>query len=526
MLKKALLTLLLLTALSLIAACSSEGVEGSGDGGTLIIGIESEADVLDPHRAGGWVTFRINRQIHESLVTGDLSDPNQMYPPIKPGLAEAWDISDDGLTYTFHLREGVKFHDGTDFNAEAVDFNVRRAWDPDFEYYDANSAGNLSLVYERVKDIRVEDEYTFVFEFDEPFSAFLSLLTQGGMGSTGILSPTALMETGNDQYAENPVGTGPFKFETRERGQRIELVRNEDYWGEKPHIDGVIFRPIPDGSARVLALESGEVDIIAVPTPDSVERLVDSGFKLEQSAPPHSWYLNFNFDHPAISDLRVRQAIIMAIDREGMANDLLRGTATPSTSAQTPANSAFDPDFVDYEYNPEKAKELLEEAGYGDGFQVKFQTSIDGSGQLIPVPMAEWIQADLAKVGIDVILDTYEWITYLGFWTTMDPDVGFNQMSWGMSTPYFISIIGSENGIGNAGNYYNPEFDELVHKAITELDPEVADEYWKQANQILAEDAAFAPIVNDTAPYVMADYVEGFIAPNEEWYDLIDVTIN
>lgn len=494
-------------------------------GGTLIIGIESEADVLDPHRAGGWVTFRINRQIFESLVTEDLSKPSSEapIPPLKPGLAESWEVSPDGLRYTFYLRKGVKFHDGTDFNAEAVEFNIRRVWDPDFEYYDARSAGNLEKTYGYLKEINVIDPYTIELVLEKPFSPFLRMLAQGSMGSAGIVSPTALKEWGNDLFAEHPVGTGPFKFEERVRGQKIVLSRNDDYWGDKPYLDRVIFRPIPDAAARVTALETGEVDVIAVPPPDAVENLKAKGFVIKEGTPPHVWYLSFNFNNPIMQNKKVRQAIIMAINREGMAKDLLRGTVNPAYSVQSPANEAYDPNFVDYEYDPEKAKQLLAEAGYPDGFETIFQTSVDGSGQLIPVPMAEWIQQDLAKIGIDVKLETYEWISYLGMWTSMDEEIGFNQMSWGFTTPYFLSIIAHSQSGANAGKYNNPQVDELIEKAVSETDQEKANEYWRQVNQLISEDAAIAPIVNDKSPYAMADYVQDFIVPSQEWYDLTQV---
>ncbi|MEB3101759.1 ABC transporter substrate-binding protein [Ferviditalea candida] len=516
----------------LLAGCSSKQTASTGDkpasGGTLIIGIESEADVLDPHRAGGWVTFRINRQIHESLVTEDLSKPSEEapVPPLKPGLAESWEVSPDGLKYTFKLRKGVKFHDGTDFNAQAVEFNVRRVWDKNFEYYDARSAGNLNATFQNLKEIHVIDDHTIELIFSKPFSEFLRMLAQGGMGSGGIVSPAALKKWGNDQYAEHPAGTGPFKFEERVRGQKIVLVRNDQYWGQKPHLDKVIFRPIPDAAARVTALETGEVDVIAVPPPDSVESLKSKGFNVVQGTPPHVWYLAFNFNNKYMKDKRVRQAVIMAINRKGMAKDLLKDTANPAYSVQSPGNEAFDPNFVDYEYNPEKAKQLLAEAGYPNGFETTFQTSVDGSGQLIPVPMAEWIQRDLAKIGIKVKIETYEWITYIGVWLQgMKPDVGFNQMSWGFTTPYWLEIAADSKSGTNSGKYNNPKVDQLIEQAMSETDAKKAISNWKDANKIISEDAALAPIVNDKAPYAMAKYVDGFIAPSEEWYDLTQVQL-
>lgn len=493
----------------------------------LIIGVESELDILDPHRAGGWSTYRVNRQIYESLVEEELTEPADV-PPLKPALATSWDISSDGTVYTFELRQGVKFHDGSDFNADAVEFNVRRAWDENFEYYDAAAAGQLFHTYRFLKDVEVVDDYTIKYIMEQPFSPFIRMLSQGGMGSAGILSPTALKEHGQDGIGQNPVGTGPFVFKERELGQKIELVRNEDYWGEKPYLDTVIFRPIPDAAARVTALETGQVDVISVVPPDSVEQLQAAGFNVEMGTPPHVWYLQFNMQNELMQDYRVRQAIAMAINREGMAESLLRGTADPASGIQSPGNEAYDPDFVDFEYNPDKARELLEEAGFGDGLQMTYRLPIDGSGQLIPVPMAEWIQQDLAQVGINLTLDTEEWNTFLNLFGIgeIPTDISMISTSWGFTTPYWLYIAAHYDSGANLGRYNNPEVNELIEKAILEPNPEKAIDYWKEVNVIVSrDDPAYVGIVNDKAPYAMADYVEGFIVPSEEWYDLFKVRI-
>lgn len=515
-----------------LSACSGAAGGAKPDGGTLVIGIESEADVLDPQVAGGWVTWRVNRQMYEPLVQEDLSVPSSQaaVPALKPGLAQSWDVSPDGLVYTFHIRPNVKFHDGTELDAAAVEYNIRRMWDKNSPQYSAKAAGQTTFVWSSVKDVEVVDPLTLKVTMSQPFSPFLRILAQGGSGSTGIISPTALKRYGNDGIADHPTGTGPFKFEERVRGERISLVRNDDYWGEHAKLAKVIFRPLPDPSARTAALRSKDVDIIAVPSPDSVESLVADGFQLSEGAPPHVWYLSFNMKSGPTSNKLVRQAINLAIDREGMAKNLLRGTVNPAYDVQAPANEAYVKRTDAYARDVEKAKKLLTEAGYPNGFSTTMMTSTDGSGQIIPVPMAEYIQQNLAEVGITMKIDSTEWISYLGKWAKGTPEgVGFAQQSWGMTTPYWLYIATSSKLMApngpNVGGYSNPELDAVMDQAITAPNEAAAIPFWKKANEIVTQDAALAPVVNDKAPYILAPDVKGFVSPSEEWYDLTKVSL-
>ncbi|KWX19501.1 peptide ABC transporter substrate-binding protein [Mycolicibacterium wolinskyi] len=500
-------------------------------GNVFVIAIESEADILDPQVAGGWVTWRINRQIFEPLVDEDLSIPSEQatVPPLRPGLAESWDISADGLEYTFHIRRGVKFHDGTPLDAQAVEYNIRRMWDKNSPMYSARAAGQTSFVWKFVESVKTVDDHTVKVRLTQPFSEFLRMLAQGGNGSTAIMSPTALQTYGDD-IADHPVGTGPFKFKERIRGERIDLVRNDDYWGTVPAIDGVVFRPLPDPSARTAALRSGDVDMIAVPNPDSIDNLVNEGYQLSEGTPPHTWYLSFNMKDRYTSIPEVREAINLAVDREGMARDLLRGSVNPAYGVQALSAGGYVERRDAYERNLDQARKLLASVGLAGGFETTLITSTDGSGQIMPAQMAEFIQQNLAEIGINLHIQTQEWISYLGVWARgMQDGVGMAQMSWGMTSPYWLYIVTSSelqapNG-PNVGYYANPALDTAMHNAITALDPDEADRWWRQANNIVSDDAALVPIVNDKAPYVLAPYVSGFVSASEEWYDLTSVRL-
>jgi len=531
--KNRLLELFIVSIISvlLLTACSEQtNTSESSDEETLIIGIESETDVLDPHRGNGWVTMRVNHQMYEPLIGQDLTKTSEEapIPELIPVLAESWDVSEDGKTYTFHLREGVSFHDGTPFNAEAVQYNIRRLTDENFEHFDKLGQSRTFRTWLYFESSEVVDEYTIKINLTEPFREFPRILALSN--SLQIVSPTALDKYGIEELGNNPVGTGPFKFKERNRGENITLVRNDEYWGEKAKLDSVIFRPLSDPASRVLALQNDEVDMIAVPPADSLENLQEQGFNIISGTPPHVWYLNFNFDNPIMQDIRVRQAINYAIDREGIAKELLKGSVSPAYTMQAPANSGYDSSRGWYEYNPEKAKQLLEEAGLADGFKTTIRTSIDGSGQLIPVDIVEWIQRDLAEVGIDLTIDSKEWISYFAsFSEGMPEDVGMNQMSSGRTSPFWLAMVAHSSfkapGGFNSGKYDNPEIDAVMDAAAIEADPEEAKKLWAKAEEMIMEDAAFVPVLNDNAPYVMHQRVKGFVVPSEEWYDLSIVSI-
>lgn len=522
-------TATVIVTVAALAGCSRGPVQ---TGNVLVIAIESEADILDPQVAGGWVSWRINRQIFEPLVDEDLSIPSAdaTVPPLRPGLAESWDISDDGLEYTFHIRRGVKFHDGTPLDAQAVEYNIRRMWDKSSPMYNARAAGQTSFVWKFLDSVQTVDDHTLRLRLRQPFSEFLRMLAQGGNGSTAIMSPTALQTYGAD-VADHPVGTGPFKFSERIRGERIDLVRNDDYWGKVPYIDGVVFRPLPDPSARTAALRSGDVDMIAVPNPDSIDNLVAEGYQLSEGTPPHTWYLSFNMKDRYTSIPEVRQAINLAVDREGMARDMLRGSVTPAWGVQALSAGGYVERRDIYERNLDKARHLLASVGLADGFETTLITSTDGSGQIMPAQMAEFIQQNLAEIGIKMNIQTQEWISYLGVWARgMQDGVGMAQMSWGMTSPYWLYIVTSSelqapNG-PNVGYYSNPALDTAMNNAITALDPQEAEQWWRRANNIVSDDAALVPIVNDKAPYMLAPYVSGFVSASEEWYDLTGVRLN
>ena len=485
-------------------------------GGTLILGGETEWGFLDPHIDASGATHRVNYQLFEGLFWRDYTRPNDgRPPPIIPQLATRYEVSDDGLEYTVHLREGVKFHDGTPFNAEAVIFNVRRVWDEDFEYFYDRTGSLRAAVWRDLEAVEAIDDRTVRFTLAKPFAFFIDQLAEPtGVGIPVYMSPASIMKWGNEEVEQHPVGTGPFRFAERVRGQRIVYERNPDYWNQPfPYLDRIIWRPIPEPSTRVNALLGGEVDIIAAVPPDTVEYLMSEGLEVAMGTHPHIWWLNLNHNERPFSDVRVRQAVNHAIDKAGMAEKLLRGTSLPAFSMVSRTSVAFDSEWEDpYSYDPDRARALLAEAGYPDGFETTLQTSTAGSGQILPVQMAEWIQRDLAKVGIRASIETFEWNTYVGIWVNgLQPGQGINQISWGTNSDFWLVHPLAADSPVNSGAINDPVIEDLLERMQRARDLETRIGLAREVHQREREQAHNVPIVNDRQPFGMTRQVKGFV---------------
>ena len=494
-------------------------------GGTLVYGMEGPSDILDPQATGCWLTYRVTFQMFEGLLAEDLTRADVAIPKVIPKLAESHTLSKDGLTRTFKLRKGVKFHDGTPFNAQAAVFSWERMFKKDAPHFYPRANSYTNYVVEYITGVEAVDDYTLKMTFSKPYAEWERMTLQS-WGEPMMISPAQVKKTGNEKFADAPVGTGPFKFVENVPGDRIVLERFKEYWGPQANVDKLVFRRLDDPAARVAALRTGEVDFILAPPPDEVDALKKDKFQVLQSNAPHIWYWHLNMKDERFKDVRVRKALQMAVDKDKMCKELLRGTARPAWSMISPATAAYDPKYKPYSYDPEKAKALLKDAGVGNGFETVFWTSTSGSGQMIPVAMAEWIQRDLAKVGIRVKLETFDWITYLSkMFQGLRPGHGAYQLSWGMTTNFWIDIVARssrqpDKGV-NVGWYANPKVDGLLDTARGELDEKKRTAVYRQIDKIIMEeDAAFFPICNDLNLVVLSPKVKGFVNPPEEWFQL------
>jgi peptide/nickel transport system substrate-binding protein len=495
-------------------------------GGALIYGMEGPSDILDPQATGCWLTYRVTYQIFEGLFTEDLTKIDQVAPPLVGRLAESWQLSDDKLTRTFKLRKGVKFQDGTDFNAKAALWNLQRMWDKKASQYYDRANSYCSYVVDVIKDAQVVDDSTLKVTFTTPFAEWERMAVQS-FGEPLMISPAQAEKMGNQNFAQHPIGTGPYKVVENVPNDHITLERSDQYWGPAPNLDRLVFRQLDDPSTRVATLRKGEVDFILAPPPDSVADLQREGFVILASHAPHIWYFAFNLKDPIVGkDKRIRQAMIMGLDRERMCRELLKNTATPAHSMLSPATAAYDPGYRPYPYNPEAAKKLLAEAGYPQGFKTTLETSTAGSGQMIPVSMIEWIQRDLKKIGITANIKTYEWVSYIGMLFKGRPaGTGASQLSWGMTSNYWNDIVFRStrqppHGV-NYGFYANPQVDKLLDQARSEFNSTARASLYRQVDKIaMGQDAAFWPICNDLNIVVLSKKVRGFVNPPEEWFQL------
>jgi peptide/nickel transport system substrate-binding protein len=482
--------------------------------GTLIVGTETDIEGFDPGHASALATTRVISNVLEGLVKYNPGtvDLIPLLATEVPSLDNGG-ITQDGLTYTFKLRQGVKFHDGSDFNAAALKTSYQRLYDKSFQYYDSTNTSGFFLT--GLTAVDAVDDYTIKFTLSAPNAAFMEL---SNIYAGRAMSAKAIQEQPATQWSEMGAGTGPFVVKSWEKGVKVELARNENYWGTKPALQTLIFRPIPEPTARVAALLNGEVDMIVVVPPDSIQAIKDNAdLTYEQGPSLHYWFIQLNTKVKPFDDVRVRQAVNYAVDKEGLTRDVLQGSAVPATQPMPAANWSYNPNVAGYPYDPEKAKSLLAEAGYGDGFKTNMIIPQSGSGMMVPVQMNEFIQGNLLDVGIDVQIQSFEWVSYLGIWAQgLNDQVTMGNQSIMASEPYVANFLLSggftpSSGGWNIGYYENAEVDKLLADALVTADKEQRKQLYYQAWDKITADAPWIFVCNDLQPMAFKKTVQGYV---------------
>ena len=511
--KKALFLVLVLASLAMIfvAGCKKEtAAVDEKSGGVLVFGRSGDSVSLDPARETDGESFYATHQVFDTLVEFKTGTTE-----VVPALATSWDVSDDNLTYTFHLRKGVKFHDGTPMNADAVVFSLDRQLSEDHPYYDYGPWKywtNYMGMSDIVESITAKDELTVVFKLQKPEAPFIANLA---MDFAGIVSPTAY-KADPEGFASNPVGTGPFKFVSWTKDSDIVLDRNEDYW-EPVYLDRLILKVIPDATARWLALQKGEVDIIDFPAADDLPAMkADPDIQLIQQAGLNVGYLALNCEKEPYDDVRVRQAMNYAINRDEIITAVYGSAGQAAKNPIPPIMWSYNDDIKPYPYDPKKAKALLAEAGYPNGFKTELWA--------MPVArpynpdarkIAEIMDAQLSKVGIETEIISYEWGTYLD-----KTDTGEHQaamLGWtgdnGDPDNFLWVLLSAPAAVPPAGNiafWKNDEFTALIKEAKETADTPRRTELYLEAQEVFHEEAPWVTIAHSVVTLSASNAVQNF----------------
>jgi peptide/nickel transport system substrate-binding protein len=516
------LVFLVFLLLSLIIGCStndgpssSKEIEGDNTQ-TFRIGSPWTPESLDPLQAG-WLVLRIG--LVDTLVSVDYN------AELVPGLATSWHVSDDGLKWTFILKEGVLFHDGTPFNAEAVDFSLKRVIEE----------GSM-LKEVPIKSIEVENEYTFVITIEEPFAPLASYLSKG---DTAPFSKNSLNEKGE---IEKLIGTGPYKFDSWVPNQEVTLIKNEQYWGKVPQIHKVIYKGIPEATTQIMMLKNGELDMARLLPADQVAQLKNNlDIQVHTEGILRNRNIVLNTQKEPFNDIKVRKAINYAIDKQAISEYVMAGIDEPA-KGPFPSISPWSNSKVEgYDYNPNKAKELLAQTGWqdtdndgvldkgGKRFEVNLLTYFERAE--LP-PMAEVIQNQLKQIGIQVNVqvlesggsqavrergdfDMYLVARALGF----IPDPSF----------YLVSDFHSSNTGGKgwgAYGYSNQELDELLQVGQVTMDVEKRHQIYNKVQEIIVDETPVIFISNYSNVIATRSNVKGYrIHPTESSFHLENITL-
>jgi peptide/nickel transport system substrate-binding protein len=471
---------------------SSGETSGPKTGGTLQVAFQNEWAGLDPHTVSSYSSYQILNNVLEGLTTFD-DDLN-----LQPGLAESWEQSEDGKTWTFHLRQGVKFHNGREMTADDVKWSFERLIDP------ATGAGNAGRVGPAETQIEVVDPYTVAITHPEPFGIFPQSI--GFDKSTGIVAKESLEEDGSISI---PIGTGPFKITDVQGTTRLVLERNEDYWQEGlPYLDQIVIEPIPDDTVRETALRSGEVDWILAIAPQSFDSLSNEDGITVSTAPQLSYdYIGINLTREPFSDVRVRQAIAFAINRDELCQAGFFGLCEP-IQGPVGTGSPWYFDYAPYGQDVERAKQLMADAGYADGFEMELLPTTQ-YGETVRA--AQVLQQQLAAIGIEATINAPEWSEWLELEGNFKYDAYICNWNGLIDADQYYYLQHRSDQVFNFTGYSNPEFDKLVDEGRSMSDFDKRYSIYEQANKILVDDAPYVYMYNKQEIRAYGDQVKGFV---------------
>lgn len=505
--------------------------------GTLRIGMTA-ADIPlttgQPDQGGEGQRF-MGYTLYDALVHWDLSSATKP-STLVPGLATAWKVDDkDKTRWTFTIRKGVKYHDGSEFTAEAAVWNFDKLLSKEAPQFDPKQAAQGRSRIPGIAKYRAVDKYTLEITTNEP-DAFLPYQ----LAWIPLSSPANWEKAGKnwDAYAKSPSGTGPWKMLTWTPRERAELVPNKDYWDKAriPKLDKLVLVPLPEANSRVAALRSGQVDWVEAPPPDAVQSLKGAGYQIVTNAYPHNWVWHLSrAEGSPFNDIRIRKAANLAVDRAAL-NHLLGGLSIPAKGFVAPGSAWFGK-VVEHKYDPKEAAKIMAEAGYSKAkpLAIKVLVPANGSGMMQPLPMNEFLQQSLNEVGFKVDLEVLEWNALLGAWRAGAKDPA-SRGAVALNYSYFIqdpftaftrhvqSDLVSPKGT-NWGHYSDKVMDGLLQKAKTSFDPAAQNKVLQEIHAKFVNEALFLDVTHDVNPRAMSAKVKGFVQAQNWFQDFSPITM-
>ncbi|OBG93003.1 ABC transporter substrate-binding protein, partial [Mycobacterium sp. E136] len=470
---KRLVAWIAIVAVTALAGCSTgRGVDLGDSSNNLVAAIAGEPDQLDPHKTSAYFSFEVLENVFDTLVEPDAN------LEMRPALAESWEVSPDQLSWTFHLRPGVTFHDGSPFTADDVVFSYRRIIDEQLANADKFSA---------VTDVRAVDPMTVVIDVKHPTPNLLTNI--GGFKGMAIVQRRNV-ESG--QIATHPVGTGPFAFRSQKSGDSITLTANPSYWGGEPKVAGVTFRFISEPSTALSALQAGEIDWTdSIPTQRAAQLRDDDSLHLAVTASNDYWYLALNEAHKPWDDVRARQAVAYGIDRAAIVQATSYGTAAANQLA-IPEGNPWYTAYDRYRYDTDAARRLFDEAGVGNVDLDMLVTSDYPE----TVTAAQVIADNLAPLGITVNIRTVDFATWLDEQNSGHFDM--LMMGWlgNIDPDDFYYAQHHTNGTSNAQKFSNPEVDRLLDAGRVETNRQARFDDYRRAATIIADEVSYIYLYN------------------------------
>ncbi len=517
----------------LLATLFAFGAMSIASASTFIWGVSTDAERLDPGDT--------SIGTHVDPIFEGLVKLKEGLAEIEPSLATSWDVSEDGTEVIFHLRKGVKFHDGTDFNADAVVFSYARMYDRDHPYNQYGEWSNFKNFFSDIDRVEKIDDYTVKLVFKRPNAAIFTLL---GYWILDIVSPTNA-EKHKEEAFKNPVGTGPFKFVEWVKDDYIVYEANENYWQERAKLDKLIIKVIPTPTARLMALEVGEIHGMEDPNPADFDRIkANKDLKLLTQPGLNIGYMAMNTGYGYIdanengvrdkdseplvktkgyfepfTKKKVRQAIQMGIDKQSLVDNVYMGTASKAKTAIPPSVLGYNDDIEDYPYDPERARALLAEAGYPDGFEVTLHAMPNSRPYMFDPPkVGTAIQSYLADIGVKVNIYQIDWTTYLQQSENGEAQMillGWYSNSGDPADWMNVLYVANNAAIGTSDNmaWYDggEELQEILANALLTFDPEERAEYYKKAQEIIVEDAGWVFLNNSNQNVVLRQNAYGYV---------------